>query len=397
MDPAFDAIETHPENEIFRIVFFPDRIYHARYLSASRSPRYRYDVDEVRNGPDITVMKGSVYLDGTRLASVLRIEYRASRLVELARVRGRVLGERINAWLRVDVRPANDGPADGQPSATVTLAYDRLVDAYAVEMWDSLEPPEGSSHDHRVLPLMGANATITRPPALAPALVDIKAVRRVEVAFSELARSTPDGALIGDVQWDNNFLRSFQKPVTPEPSSPRNTIDVQNYLLDYQRAFFFADAHAVEPVRYRNAMMDTGMRDPSEDNPEARDDNILEMRWLVQRELGGDLVFFHEVTIPPGVVEGTHRHIGSEELYYIVSGHGTVYVGVGDDPATDGYEAVERVVFGIGPKQCRRIPVGPGSMLLTKSGGIHGIRNDHQDEPLKFVAFLYQPNGVTGP
>jgi hypothetical protein len=30
-------------------------------------------------------------------------------------------------------------------------------------------------------------------------------------------------------------------------------------------------------------------------------------------------------------------------------------------------------------------------MLLTKSGGIHGIRNDHQDEPLKFVAFLYQP------
>jgi oxalate decarboxylase/phosphoglucose isomerase-like protein (cupin superfamily) len=27
-------------------------------------------------------------------------------------------------------------------------------------------------------------------------------------------------------------------------------------------------------------------------------------------------------------------------------------------------------------------------MLFTKSGGIHGIRNDG-DEPLKFVAFLY--------
>jgi hypothetical protein len=31
------------------------------------------------------------------------------------------------------------------------------------------------------------------------------------------------------------------------------------------------------------------------------------MRWVVQRELGSGNVYFHEVTIPPGTVEGTHK------------------------------------------------------------------------------------------
>ncbi|SHN38866.1 cupin domain-containing protein [Cryptosporangium aurantiacum] len=380
MDPAFDDIQTQPENEIFRVVFFPDRIYHARYLSATRSPRYRYDVDEVRNGPDILAAKGSVYLDGRRFAGVLRVEYRAGRLVELARERGRTLGMSINVWTRVH-------PADTSltADATVTARYDPLVDAYAVEMWDTLEPPDGTSHDHRVLPLMGANAPITRPPALAPALADIRGVRRLELAFSEVGRASPTGALLPDVQWDNNFLRSYQAPNTPEPSSSQNTVSVLNYLLDYQRAFFFPNASDTLPVRYRNAMMD-------EDNPDAvpGDANVLEMRWLLQRELGGDLVFFHEVTIPPGVVEGTHRHIGSEELYYVVSGRGRVYLGVDDDPTLASAPTVTKQIYGIGSRPCREVSVGPGSTLLTKSGGIHGIRNDG-DEPLKFVAFLYQP------
>lgn len=378
MDPAFDDIFTQPENEIFRVVFFPDRIYHSRYLHASRSPRYRYDVDEVRNGPDITAMKGSVYLDGARLCSVLRLEYRAGRLTELVRERGRRLGPSVNAWVRLL-------PDDAAltADATVTLRYDKAVDAYAVELWDTLEPPEHTHHDYRVLPLMGANAPITRPPSLSSALVDIKALRRLEVAFSEVAMTTPTGHPVPDVQWDNNFLRSHQEPRDPSPSSDRNTVPDLNYLLDYQRAWFIPDSAQVPPVRYRNAMMDP-------DNPEAGDGNVLDMRWLVQRELGGDLVFFHEVTIPPGVVEGTHRHIGSEELYYVVSGRGRAYLGVDDDPAAAGQPIVERHVYGIGRKQCREVAVGPGSTLFTKSGGIHGIRADG-DEPLKFVAFLYQP------
>ena len=91
---------------------------------------------------------------------------------------------------------------------------------------------------------------------------------------------------------------------------------------------------------------------------------------------------------PPGGVEGTHEHTGTEELYHVVAGEGLVYVGdhgmagVGDAPL------VERRVLGVGPVACREVPVRPGSTLLTKSGGIHGVRNTGT-EPLRFVAFLY--------
>jgi oxalate decarboxylase/phosphoglucose isomerase-like protein (cupin superfamily) len=39
--------------------------------------------------------------------------------------------------------------------------------------------------------------------------------------------------------------------------------------------------------------------------------------------------------------------------------------------------------------KCRELQVQPGSVIYTKSGGVHGIRNPGT-EPLKFVAFLYQ-------
>lgn len=64
MEPAFGAIQTNPWNEIFKVVFYPDRIYHAQYLNASRNSRYRYNVQEVRSYLDINVLKGEVYLDG---------------------------------------------------------------------------------------------------------------------------------------------------------------------------------------------------------------------------------------------------------------------------------------------------------------------------------------------
>jgi oxalate decarboxylase/phosphoglucose isomerase-like protein (cupin superfamily) len=116
--------------------------------------------------------------------------------------------------------------------------------------------------------------------------------------------------------------------------------------------------------------------------------NIVEMRWLLQQELGGPVVFFHEVTVPPGVVEGTHQHIGSEELYYVVEGNGVAYLGENDDPTLAEIPLVERDIFGIGPKMCRCVQVQPGSVIFTKSGGIHGIENP-TSRPLKFVAFLY--------
>jgi mannose-6-phosphate isomerase-like protein (cupin superfamily) len=377
VDTRFDEIFTHPENEIFRVVFFPDRIYHARYLSATRSSRYRYNVTEVRAGPGITVMKGDVYLGGSRLCGMMRIEYAASRLVEKAREFGRRLGPTIKAWVRVT-------PADPVEigETVITLHWDPLIDAYATEVWETLEPPAGSTHDYRVLALMGRDAPITRASELSSALSDLPSLRQVAVAFREDDRLFPTGAPISNTQWDNAYLRSHQEPRTPQPSSAENTITDQNYLLDYQRGFFIQDAAQIAPVNYRNAMTD-------ENNPERREDNIIQMRWLFQRELSGDLVFVHEVTVPPGAVEGTHRHIGSEELYYIVSGSGIAYMADGDDPTISDRPLVQRMLYGLDPVQCRELQVQPGSVIYTKSGGVHGIRNPGT-EPLKFVAFLYQ-------
>jgi oxalate decarboxylase/phosphoglucose isomerase-like protein (cupin superfamily) len=124
-------------------------------------------------------------------------------------------------------------------------------------------------------------------------------------------------------------------------------------------------------------------------NAEARDDNIIEMRWVLQREFGSSVVFFHKVTIPPGAIEGTHRHIGTEEVYCIVEGQGVAYMGEGDDPANETYPLVAREIYGLGIRYCRELPLKPGSVIYTKSGGIHGIRNNSTTDPLRFVAFLY--------
>jgi mannose-6-phosphate isomerase-like protein (cupin superfamily) len=218
----------------------------------------------------------------------------------------------------------------------------------------------------------------------------------VNVAFGENDYSEPTGFFISnaDAAWDNYYERNVQVPNTPEPSSPANTLTEFSYAIDFQRGWYIADIAKIDPVRYRNAMMD-------ERNPERREagdgiDNVLEMRWILQQELGGSMVFFHEVAIPPGVVEGTHQHIGSEELYLITEGEGVAYMGVNDDPelrdrlAAMGASAqpVPRHIYGVGTKMCYQVPVRKGSVIFTKSGGMHGIRNEGESD-LRFVAFLY--------
>jgi oxalate decarboxylase/phosphoglucose isomerase-like protein (cupin superfamily) len=254
------------------------------------------------------------------------------------------------------------------------------VKSYQTEIWDTLEPPATVRHDFKVLDMMGRDGPITRVRQFSPALQDLKKLGQIALALRENDIQTPIGYAIADPEWDNDFMRSHQEPRTQEPSSAANTISDRNYLLDFQRAYF-VDATKIEPVRYRNAMMDP-------ENPDMSDDNVLEMRWLIQREFGSSVVFFHEVTIPAGKVEGTHWHIGTEELYYVTSGQGIVYMGEGDDPTTSEYPTVSRHVYGVGFKDCKEIPVRAGHMLFTKSGGIHGIRNTGA-APLKFVAFLY--------
>ncbi|GBF82537.1 cupin domain-containing protein [Aphanothece sacrum] len=377
MDPRFNEIFTQPENSIFQVVFYPDRIYHAQYLNATRSDRYRYNVQEVRSKQDLNVLKGEVYLDGQFLSNFVRIEYRSSHLVELAREKGRFLRQELLAFVKVI-------PENGQNIAEsmVKLLYSPWIDAYQVEIWETLEPPTNNSHDFKVLDMMGYQKPITRIPAFNPALRDIKALKQLELAVRENDRDLPFGYTINNPAWDNDYERSYQVPNTPQPSSNLNTVKVDNYLINFQRGWFI-QSEDVEPVRYLNALMQ-----PNNPDFDTTGTNVIEMRWIVQRDLGSSLVFFHEVTIPPGKVEGTHRHIGSEELYYIVEGTGIAYLGVGDDPKTDHFPTVTRDIFGIGKKECKELPVKPGSVIYTKSGGIHGIRNPG-NTPLKFIAFLY--------
>ena len=184
MDSRFNDIFTSPENQVFQVVFYPDRIYHAQYLNASRSPRYRYNVQEVRSYVDIVVLKGEVYMDGNYLCNFLRVEYYASRLVEQAREKGRFVRDEVLAWVKV--QPTNPG---NTAEATVKLSYCPWVDAHQVEIWETLEPPQAQSHDFTVLDLMGRSGSITRVPQFNPALRDIKSLKVVELAFRENDRT----------------------------------------------------------------------------------------------------------------------------------------------------------------------------------------------------------------
>ena len=384
MNALFDAIQNRPENSIFSIVFFPDRIYHAAYLNATRSPRYRYYVHEVRNIVDLTVMKGLVFLDGNLLAHFVRIEYRASRLVEQAREHERFLQGQLLVYLKLLHEDASKN-AD----ATVRMFYDNWIGAYQIEIWDSLEPPPTKHHDTKIANMMGREGSITRVRRFCAALADIDGIEQVELAFRENDIDIPFGYRIGNPQWDNNYGRTYQVPNTQEPSAPQNTVQVNNYRVDFRRGWFFQKVRDIPPVRYKNAMTEQTSTDFNRPGP---NDNTIEMRWVVQRELGSSIVYFHEVTIPPGTVEGTHQHIGSEELYYIFEGEGVAYMGDGDDPTLSDeakYPLRNVEIFGLPKHNVREVKVQPGSVIFTKSGGIHGIRNPNSDQPLRFVAFGY--------
>jgi oxalate decarboxylase/phosphoglucose isomerase-like protein (cupin superfamily) len=266
---------------------------------------------------------------------------------------------------------------------------DAWINAYQVEIWDNLEPPPTKHHDAKVANMLGREGSITRVRALNPALSDIDGIQQVELAFRENDIDLPLGYKIGNPQWDNDYGRTYQAPNTQEPSAPQNTVQTSNYLLDFRRGWFFQKVRDILPVRYKNAMTEPTSADYNRPGP---NDNTIEMRWVVQRELGSSNVYFHEVTIPPGTVEGTHQHIGSEELYYIFEGEGIAYMGDADDPTLgdpNKHPVLTVDIFGLPKHDVREVKVEPGSVIYTKSGGIHGIRNLNSDKPLRFVAFGY--------
>ena len=192
-------------------------MYHAAALAASpRCVRYRYNVQDVRSKLNITVLTGEVYLDGQPLCRFLRLEYRAARLAEAAREQHRVLGDQVQAWIRVQ--------CDAPPltaEAHLTLHYDPGISSV---LRGDLGHAGGSGHElsrFAVLDLMGWRRPITRVRELTPVLRSGRAPGRIEVAFAEPDRTFPTGVPIPDVVWDNNLLASHQEPRTREPSASR--------------------------------------------------------------------------------------------------------------------------------------------------------------------------------
>lgn len=378
MHPSFNTINSSPENEVFKVVFFPDRIYHDKYFNATVSSRYNYNVNEVRNKHDITFLKAQVFQDGIFLANVLRIEYGASRLFETSRENNRTLNESLICNLTLI-----DSETNQKISAQVKLNYCDWIRAFQCEIWDNIDPINSSSHHFKVLSQMGRFGSIVTVPQFETIFQDLKKLKQLTLNFEENDIELPLGYHVNNPSIDNNYMRSFQVPTTDVPSSDINTVRVDNYMINFQKGWFL-DSNNIKPVRYSNAMMESV-------NPNYRTDgkNIVEMKWILQEELGGSIVYFHEVNVTPGSFEGVHQHIGSEELYYIVSGEGIAYMGDHDDPALSNEPIVLQEIFCIGQKPVREVHVKPGKIIYTKSGGIHGIRNTSDTEPLIFVAFGY--------
>ena len=71
-----------------------------------------------------------------------------------------------------------------------------------------------------------------------------------------------------------------------------------------------------------------------------------------------------QMTLPPGSSVGVHTHENDEELYYIVSGHGSYIRNNGN-----------------------REDIGPGDVTLTRKGERHSIVAD-KNEPIVFFAVI---------
>lgn len=90
--------------------------------------------------------------------------------------------------------------------------------------------------------------------------------------------------------------------------------------------------------------------------------SIIFREVFVDSDFKSSIKFLHETSVQPNSTIGYHKHIGNEEVYYIVEGEGLMSV--------DGQEKV----------------VGPGDAIITYSGSMHGLKNIGK-EKLKIIVF----------
>ena len=163
-NPNFDA----PWNKIFKVVFFPDRIYHAEYLNATRSPRYQYNVLEVRGRRDFIVLKAEVYL-GWRTFSAIRCASNtaAGRLAEQVRSADRLLGNEVLAWVELTTTPAQaETPGSNATSRCSRTPMSTPTRSRSGKRWS--RPPRARTR-FRCLIRWGCTSRSPRPAASADA------------------------------------------------------------------------------------------------------------------------------------------------------------------------------------------------------------------------------------
>ena len=257
MDPRFDDIlHGAPRTASSRSFSFPDRIYHAQYLNATRSPRYRYNVMEVREPARHQRAEGRGLPGRQFLCNFLRIEYRAGRLVEQMRERGRFLRDELLAWVKL--HPADEQDARGRLRQAALRPLDRrlpgrdLGNARAAA--DRTRTISSARHDGR------GRLDHPRASPSSPALRRHHAhCNAVELAFRENDRDLPFGYQHSTIRaWDNDFTRSHQEPRTQEPSSSQNTDQRPELSARLPARLVSCTSTDVDPVRYRNAMMEAG-------------------------------------------------------------------------------------------------------------------------------------------
>ena len=96
------------------------------------------------------------------------------------------------------------------PSATLSLHYDKWINAYQTEIWETVTLPPRKHHDFKVLDQIGTyGADHERRRFQGPA-PRYQGIRRLELSFRENNIDLPFGYTIGNPEWDNNFIRNHQ-------------------------------------------------------------------------------------------------------------------------------------------------------------------------------------------
>jgi len=93
------------------------------------------------------------------------------------------------------------------------------------------------------------------------------------------------------------------------------------------------------------------------------------VRTLLDKVPGSNFKYVRDMTFPVGSTIGEHPHEGDEEIYFIIAGTPTMVV--------DG--------------EARVLP--PGSVVLNRSGSVHGLRNEGKEDVRMVVACVVAPAG----